>query len=162
MNRLFLAVLLASIPALHLAADQAKPVPNTGVALSPAAPEAPQAPKAPTGPIAPAISHAAPAFGAAEQTALVKQYCVTCHNDRAKAGQLTLASFDAAQAAEHLETSEKMIRKLRAGMMPPAGARRPEAAQIKALAVALESRIARAAVANPTPGPRPLQLLTRA
>ena len=40
---------------------------------------------------------------------------------------MSLASFDAAQAVEHLELSEKMIRKLRAGMMPPAGARRPEA-----------------------------------
>src|SRR5687767_6371608 len=53
---------------------------------------------------------------AAAQTALVKQYCVTCHNDRAKAGTLSLASFDAANAADHAETAEKMIRKLRAGM----------------------------------------------
>jgi hypothetical protein len=107
------------------------------------------------------VSHA-PAFGPAEQTAMVKQYCVTCHNDRAKAGQLSLASFDAAKASEHLEVSEKMIRKLRAGMMPPAGARRPEPAQIKALAVALESRVDRAALTNPNPGSRPFQRLNRA
>jgi hypothetical protein len=93
---------------------------------------------------------------------MVKQYCVTCHNDRAKAGQLSLASFDAAKASEHLEVSEKMIRKLRAGMMPPAGARRPEPAQIKALAVALESRVDRAALTNPNPGSRPFQRLNRA
>src|SRR5687768_9697302 len=154
MTRLFFAAVLASLPALQLLHAQTAPAPR---------PETPAAPRtqAPAAPVAPAISHA-PAFGAAEQTALVKQYCVTCHNDRAKAGQLTLASFDAAQAAEHLETSEKMIRKLRAGMMPPAGARRPEAAQIKALAVALESRIDRAAVANPNPGSRPFQRLNRA
>jgi mono/diheme cytochrome c family protein len=124
-------------------------------------PVAPAAPVAPVAPVAPAVSHA-PAFGPAEQTAMVKQYCVTCHNDRAKAGQLSLASFDAAKASEHLEVSEKMIRKLRAGMMPPAGARRPEPAQIKALAVALESRVDRAALTNPNPGSRPFQRLNRA
>ena len=105
---------------------------------------------------------AVPTFGAAEQNALVKQYCVTCHNDRAKAGQMSLASFDAAQAADHLELSEKMIRKLRAGMMPPAGARRPDAAQLKALAIALETRVDRAALVNPNPGSRPFQRLNRA
>ena len=150
MTRLCFAILLAAIPTLHLAADQAKP-----------APKAP-APAVPMAPVTPAVSHAAPAFGAAEQTALVKQYCVTCHNDRAKAGQLSLASFDAAQAAEHVETSEKMIRKLRAGMMPPAGARRPDGDRLKALAVALETRVDRAAVINPNPGSRPFQRLNRA
>jgi mono/diheme cytochrome c family protein len=155
MIRLFLAALVASIPALGLAVAAQTPAPRTP------APSAPRT-SAPVAPVPPAVSHAAPAFGAAEQTALVKQYCVTCHNDRAKAGQLTLASFDAAQAAEHLETSEKMIRKLRAGMMPPAGARRPEADKLKALAAALETRVDRAAVANPNPGSRPFQRLNRA
>jgi len=105
-----------------------------------------------------------PVFGAPEQTALVKQYCTGCHSDRGKAGQLTLASFDAAKAAttENLTTSEKMIRKLRAGMMPPAGARRPDEEQIKALAVALEARVDRAALTNPNPGSRPFQRLNRA
>ena len=50
-----------------------------------------------------------------------KRSCVTCHSDRAKAGGLSLASFDVAKAAESVEVTEKMIRKLRAGMMPPAG-----------------------------------------
>jgi len=95
---------------------------------------------------------------------MVKQYCTGCHNDRAKAGQLSLAAFDAAAAAnpDHVATTEKMIRKLRAGMMPPASARRPEAEQIKALAIALESRIDRAALTNPNPGSRPFQRLNRA
>ena len=95
---------------------------------------------------------------------MVKQYCTGCHNDRAKAGQLSLAAFDASAAAnpEHVATTEKMIRKLRAGMMPPASARRPEAEQIKALAIALESRIDRAALTNPNPGSRPFQRLNRA
>ena len=123
-----------------------------------------QKPTAPSAPVTPVASHApaTPPFGPTEQTALVKQYCVTCHNDRAKAGELTLASFDAAKAAEHLDTTEKMIRKLRAGMMPPAGARRPEAEQLTALAEALETRVDRAAVINPNPGSRPFQRLNRA
>jgi hypothetical protein len=182
MLRLLLAAFLASIPSLQLAL-----VAQGSPAATPS--ERPRAQGAQTpkpAPVAPAVSHASasareqsgelrrdlavaakgreggPVFGAAEQTALVKQYCVTCHNDRAKAGQLTLAAFDAARATEHLETTEKMIRKLRAGMMPPAGARRPEVAQLEALASALEGRVDRAAAAHPNPGSRPFQRLNRA
>ncbi len=96
------------------------------------------------------------------QTALVKQYCVTCHNDRSKTGGLSLAAFDIAGAVEHADVSEKMIRKLRAGMMPPAGARRPEPAALLGLAEALETRIDAAAAAHPNPGWRPFQRLNRA
>src|SRR4051794_25210802 len=86
-----------------------------------------------------AASHTPSGPSAEEQSALVKQYCAGCHSDRGKAGQLSLASFDMTQAAEHPEIGEKMIRKLRAGMMPPPGARRPDAAALKALAVSLET-----------------------
>jgi hypothetical protein len=96
------------------------------------------------------------------QTALVKQYCVSCHNDRAKTGGLTLASFDVAAAADNAAVAEKMIRKLRAGMMPPAGAKRPDEATIDGLAAALESRIDKAASMSPNPGWRPFQRLNRA
>ena len=92
---------------------------------------------------------------------MLKQYCVTCHSDRAKAGGLTLASYDVAQAAEHTEITEKMIRKLRAGMMPPAGARRPEAAVLGQLMTTLENTVDRAADAN-RPGGRVFQRLNRA
>jgi len=113
--------------------------------------------------LAPVSSHAsAPVFDAADQTALVKQYCAGCHNDRARAGQLSLASFDASKAADHVVTTEKMIRKLRAQMMPPPGARQPDAAQIQSMIAALESRIDRAAALNPNPGSRPFQRLNRA
>jgi mono/diheme cytochrome c family protein len=98
----------------------------------------------------------------ASQNALVKQYCATCHNDRGKAGGLTLATFDAATIQEHPEVAEKMIRKLRAGMMPPAGAKRPEPEQLTALAVALETKMDAVAAANPNPGRRPFQRLNRA
>jgi mono/diheme cytochrome c family protein len=99
---------------------------------------------------------------ATSQTALVKQYCATCHSEKGKAGGLTLASFDAATIDRHPDVAEKMIRKLRAGMMPPAGAKRPEAAQLTALAAALETKIDTAAALNPNPGRRPFQRLNRA
>ncbi len=101
------------------------------------------------------------------QTALVKQYCATCHNDRNKnnAAGLSLQGFDASQVghdADVAETAEKMIRKLRAGMMPPSGSRRPEAALLTAFATSMETRLDRAAAVNPNPGRRPFQRLNRA
>ena len=99
---------------------------------------------------------------AAPENQTVKQYCAGCHNDRTKAGGLTLADFDIERAAQHPETSEKIIRKLRAGMMPPGGTRRPDDATLLALRHALETRIDRWAATNPNPGWRPFQRLTRA
>ena len=112
--------------------------------------------------ITPAVSHAAGLMLPVEQNALVKQYCVTCHNDRMKAGTMSLQAFDAANVLEHPELAEKMIRKLRAGMMPPVGARRPDAATLSALVTTLETTIDRAAALNPNPGWRPSQRLNRA
>ncbi|MGQ0734827.1 MAG: DUF1592 domain-containing protein [Acidobacteriota bacterium] len=109
---------------------------------------------------APVTAPVAPT-GAAAETAIVKQYCVTCHNERGRAGGLSLAAFDAARA-DHEPAAEKMIRKLRAGMMPPAGARRPADEVLTALAQVLEDRIDRAAALAPNPGWRPFQRLNRA
>jgi hypothetical protein len=101
------------------------------------------------------------------QTALIKQYCATCHNDRNKnsAAGLSLQGFDAAQVGadpQVADTAEKIIRKLRAGMMPPPGARRPEASVIHAFAASMEARLDQAAAQNPNPGYRPFQRLNRA
>jgi hypothetical protein len=79
-----------------------------------------------------------------------------------KTGGLTLASYDAAHPEQARGVSEKVIRKLRAGMMPPAGVKRPDEGAIKSLAVALETRLDRAAALNPDPGYRPFQRLNRA
>jgi hypothetical protein len=113
-----------------------------------------------------AVSHT-PASTFESQSALVKQYCATCHNDRNKnnAGGLTLQGFDAAKVghdAALADVAERMVRKLRAGMMPPAGARRPEAAVIDAFATSMETRLDQAAALNPNPGYRPFQRLNRA
>jgi cytochrome c551/c552 len=93
--------------------------------------------------------------------ALVKRYCVTCHNATRKTGGLSLAAFDVAHAAENAETAEKMIRKLQAGMMPPPGASRPDAAAQLALVSMLETTVDRAAAARPNPGSRTFQRLNR-
>jgi mono/diheme cytochrome c family protein len=101
-------------------------------------------------------------FAPDAQAAMVKQYCATCHSERGKAGGLTLAGFDpVAMATDHPETVEKMIRKLRAGMMPPAGAKRPDEAAIAQLATALETRMDASMAATPRPGWRPFQRLNR-
>ncbi len=86
----------------------------------------------------------------------------TCHSDRGKAGGLSLASFDAAKLVDNAAVAEKMIRKLRLGMMPPPGARRPEPAALAAFAESLETRLDRAAALNPNPGRRPFQRMNRA
>ena len=113
----------------------------------------------------PAVSHAvtaAPAvMTAANQAALVGRYCATCHSERTKPGGLSLASFDGKWSTEHPDVVEKMIRKLRAGMMPPSGAARPDEQTIDTFASALESRMDALAVANPNPGWRPFQRLAR-
>src|SRR4051794_528650 len=57
---------------------------------------------------------------------LVNQYCITCHSDRLKTAGLTLQSLDPAEASSHADVWEKVIRKLRGRMMPPAGMPRPD------------------------------------
>ena len=112
-------------------------------------------------PVRPVASHAPAALSAASQNALVKQYCSSCHNDRMKTGGLTLVEFDAAHAEQKPEVAEKMIRKLRAGMMPPPGMKRPDEAALAGFASALESKMDAAAAAAPNPGWRPFQRLNR-
>src|SRR5215475_12399296 len=95
------------------------------------------------------------AFGQNTPRALLDKYCVTCHNDRAKTGGLTLEKIDPAHVAQNTEIWEKVVRKLRAGMMPPQGMQRPEPGTYEALTVALETELDRAAAERqslPPPG----------
>jgi mono/diheme cytochrome c family protein len=169
MKRLSFAILSALVLGLGLSvfAEQQKPA---SASASPKSQLASSRQAQPTKP-AIAVNHepAAPGQAAseAEQTALVKQYCASCHNDRNKnnAGGLTLASFDAAKVghdAQVAEVAEKMIRKLRSGMMPPPNARRPEGATLANFAASMESRLDQSAALNPNPGRRPFQRLNRA
>src|SRR6266849_3999933 len=82
------------------------------------------------------------------QRAVLDQYCVTCHNQKLKTAGLMLDQLDLTHA-DNADTWEKVVRKLRAGMMPPAGMPRPNAAAYEALTVALENELDRAAAAKP-------------
>jgi len=90
-----------------------------------------------------------------ELKATVDTYCVTCHNQRLKTGGLTLDDERVSDAAAHADVWEKVIRKVRGGMMPPAGLPRPSAQAQTALVSFLETTLDRAALAMPNPG-RPL------
>ncbi|HUF48215.1 MAG TPA: DUF1592 domain-containing protein [Vicinamibacterales bacterium] len=97
------------------------------------------------------------------QTETIQFYCVNCHNDGTLRGNLSLQEYDAAEAAEHAELSEKIVRKLRTGMMPPRNAaRKLDEATRLALAAGLETTLDRAAAASPNPGRRSFQRLNRA
>ncbi|MEP7117321.1 MAG: DUF1592 domain-containing protein [Acidobacteriota bacterium] len=134
-------------------AQVATPVPMRAPTPAAARPAAPK----------PAPAHAVdPTLTAVTQTELVTTYCATCHSERGKAGGLSLANWSAMRAQEQPDLAEKMIRKLRTGMMPPAGAKRPDVATIAALTSALESRMDEHASINPNPGWRPFQRLNRA
>jgi hypothetical protein len=106
-------------------------------------------------------SHVAQSSSPQDQNAVIRRYCVTCHNDTRKTGGLSLAAFDVARAAENAEVSEKMIRKLQAGFMPPPLAARPDAAAHAALIAALETTVDAAAASKPNPGARTFQRLNR-
>jgi hypothetical protein len=93
--------------------------------------------------------------------AVVSKTCSTCHNDRTRSGSLSLESFDLANAGRSIEITEKMIRKLRAGLMPPPGSRRPDEAVLSGLADLLEAQ-ADAEQTQPAPGRRTFQRLNRA
>src|SRR5262245_29286158 len=143
-------IALAAAVSAPVSARQASP--SRQAAPAPAA----QSPHAP----APSAAHQATALPPVDP-ALVKTYCVGCHSDRGKAGGLSLVDFDPARAGDSPEVAEKMVRKLSAGMMPPAGMKRPDRAAINAFVRGLEARLDQAAVARPNPGWRPFQRLTR-
>jgi len=134
---------------------------TTGLGLSAASGPARRQEPAPKPPAPPAAT--APQMSVDEQNKLVSYYCTSCHDDEGKTGGLSLEHFDAAQAVQQAPIAEKMIRKLRAGMMPPAAVKeRPDPATAQAFATALEARIDAAAAADPNPGWRPFQRLNRA
>ena len=84
--------------------------------------------------------------------AVLDTYCITCHNQRLRTGGLALDRLDTTNPGANAEEWEKVIAKLRAGSMPPAGRPRPDAATYRAVASALENDIDRASAASPNPG----------
>src|SRR6201987_1045103 len=80
------------------------------------------------------------------------QYCVTCHNDRLKTSNLSLEKLDLATAGDHPDVWERVVRKLRAGVMPPPDVRRPALADYEALRDFLEAELDRRAATRVNPG----------
>jgi hypothetical protein len=93
--------------------------------------------------------------------ALLDKYCVTCHNDRLKTANLSLQGLDLTKVADHADLWEKVVRKLRAGVMPPPDMPRPELAEYEGLRDWLEASIDRSAAAHATPGSVVLHRLNR-
>lgn len=122
---------------------RAVPAPS-GQARVPAS--APQQVPAPVGPAARPATPDPASF-----KPVLDRYCVTCHNDRQKAGGMSLAAASLSDVAADAAIWEKVVRKLDAGMMPPAGMPRPEVATARALVTSLTGALDRTATASLAP-----------
>jgi cytochrome c5 len=90
---------------------------------------------------------------AATERAVLNKYCVVCHNAKLKTANLLLDQLDLAHLGDHAEIGEKVVRKLRAGMMPPTGMPQPDPATREALIAFMEKELDRGAVTYlPAPG----------
>ena len=139
--------LSASVPTSALRATVGKPARSASV-------------PAPTA-LGPAPSSLSPSR-ASNPGEVINEYCVVCHDDDKEKGGLSLEKFDPARAELSADVAEKMIKKLRAGMMPPANSDRPDNAVLQSLASSLEARLDSIAAARPNPGNRTFQRLNRA
>jgi hypothetical protein len=92
--------------------------------------------------------------------ATLTQNCAACHTDKLKSGGLALTALDLDHPEHSAKDWEKAILKIRAGMMPPAGAKRDIPA-INGLADYLEKSIDHAATLSPNPGKPALHRLNR-
>ena len=93
---------------------------------------------------------------------LVNTYCIGCHNQRVKTAGVAFDNADLGDVSKDAELWEKAARKLRGGMMPPPGARRPDPAAVETFVSSLERDLDAAAAKNPNPGRVALHRLNRA
>jgi mono/diheme cytochrome c family protein len=103
---------------------------------------------------------------AADLRRVLDQYCVACHNERLKstatASGVVLDRLDVGRVAQDAEIWEKVVRRLRAGVMPPVGLPRPDDATYEAVSTYLEAALDRAALEHPRPGRHAPHRLNRA
>lgn len=102
-----------------------------------------------------------PSPAAFAASAFIKQYCLACHNDRAKIGGLSLTEVDLEDVGGHAELWEKVLHKVDTRQMPPADRPQPPASQIAALTSWLETTLDGAAAAHPDPGRVAIHRLNR-
>jgi hypothetical protein len=113
---------------------------------------------------APATARAvarSPEPGTGAQKALLDKYCVSCHSARVKTANLSLEGADLTAVADHAEMWEKVVRKLRAGVMPPPDLPRPNLPEYEGLRDFLEAELDRRAGAASRPGSVVLHRLNR-
>lgn len=91
-------------------------------------------------------------FSASAMQQVVNNYCLACHNDTLATADLSLQQIDFTQPGKHSEVLEKMVKKLRAHMMPPAGMPRPDFEEYDTITKWLESELDTAWAADPNPG----------
>jgi hypothetical protein len=103
----------------------------------------------------------APQLSQQQVQATLKQYCITCHNQRAKTANLELDTKDLAHLEKDVVAWEGVVRKLRTGMMPPKSAARPDRATLEGIASWLESGLDRVAAVQPNPGSPSLHRMNR-
>jgi mono/diheme cytochrome c family protein len=104
----------------------------------------------------------APASAPSSHRDVIAIYCTSCHNERLKTAGLALDRITIDDVAGSAEIWEKVVRKVRGGLMPPAGARRPDARTRDALVTSIEAELDRAWAAHPHPGRPLLRRLNRA
>src|SRR6188508_2283488 len=98
---------------------------------------------------APQVAAAGPQASAAQgqpaELATMQQYCVTCHSDRAKVAGVSFEGITPESVGQQAAVFEKAVRKLRGRVMPPPGARQPDAAAVDSLVAWLEASLDRSA-----------------
>jgi mono/diheme cytochrome c family protein len=92
---------------------------------------------------------------------LLNKHCLACHSERLKTAGVVLEKRDLTKVSEDAEIWERVVRKLRAGEMPPSGMPRPERPAVDAFATWLETTLDRAAASNVNPGRTLIHRLNR-
>ena len=153
------ATLLVAFVVHAQSAQQPAPAP----AATPQAPPAPAPQPQPSQPASSAatrpVSTAPPAVTADTQRAFLNQYCMACHSEKAKAAgldsarRLTMDALDPANVDKDRAKWELVVRKVRAGQMPPLGMKRPDPPQFEAMIASFENELDRSAKPfTPPPG----------
>lgn len=105
------------------------------------------------------VTPGARGISSADLSGVVKTYCAGCHNARSKKGNIILTDYKVDEAGANAHITEKMVRKLRAEMMPPPGSKRPKGDTLLALVESLEHNLDNAGPINP--GNRVFQRLNK-
>jgi mono/diheme cytochrome c family protein len=86
------------------------------------------------------------------QRQVLDRYCAACHNEKLKTAGLNLVQADMSKPGAYPELWEKVVRKVRTGVMPPANMAQPSEAERLTLLTFLETTLDAASAARPNPG----------